>query len=154
MYVSCNSNYSLFVWSSNLIGCPVFHLAIQLALHSVSTLKVLNLMDGCRLDRMWASLLGRRGNIWLSLLPLPSVLIAGYTPHRPLIGLIWRAASDRAVDWQDGTNPVPALSTWPWGPPGAWHARPLGCMLHYHSSSVAKGQSPAHPAFEQNPHLS
>lgn len=77
------------------IWVSVFHLAIQLAVHSVSTLKVLNLMDGCRLDRMWASLLRKRRKGHLAQPPsaFPSVLIAGYTPHRPLIGLIWRAAS-------------------------------------------------------------
>lgn len=71
----------------------MFYLATQLAVHPVSTLKFLNLMDGCRLDRMWASLMGIRGNIWLSFLLLPSVFIAGYTPHRPLMDLIWRAPS-------------------------------------------------------------
>ena len=34
-----------------------------------------------------------------------------YTPQAPDGPHLESTLSDRAVDWQDGTNPVPALST-------------------------------------------
>lgn len=47
------------------------------------TSKVLNIMDGSRLDRMWALPAGERRDIWLSLLLPPSVFIADCIPSLP-----------------------------------------------------------------------
>jgi len=55
---------------------------------------------------MWALLLGG-GTFWLSLLLLPSVLIAGDVPHSPLQG---PPAQQSPLDRQGGTSPAPGVS--------------------------------------------
>lgn len=107
------------IWSGNPTGwtpCPF-------------SLKVLNLTNETRLDRIWALLLVGRGSFGLaSCSPQFSQLVTDLQPPAGFPHLVMGTLSDRTSDC---CVPAPAVSTWPLGPPGTLACKPWGCMLFH-----------------------